>query len=68
MTLGRYDFLCARPIGISAFEDEVVQDALREVLAASYEQDFLECSHGFRPGRSAHDAIRASTGSFIRAK
>jgi hypothetical protein len=37
----------------------VVQDAIREVLQAIYEQDFLDCSHGFRPGRSAHDAIRA---------
>ncbi len=46
-----------RPIGISAFEDKVVQDAVREVLAAMYEQDFLECSYGFRPGRSAHDAV-----------
>jgi len=46
-----------RPIGISAFEDKVVQDALREVLEAIYEQDFLECSYGFRPGRSAHDAV-----------
>jgi RNA-directed DNA polymerase len=48
-----------RPIGISAFEDRVVQDAVREVLEAIYEQDFLNCSYGFRPGRSAHDAIRA---------
>ena len=48
-----------RPIGISAFEDRVVQDAVREVLQAIYEQDFLKCSHGFRPGRSAHDAVRA---------
>jgi group II intron reverse transcriptase/maturase len=47
-----------RPIGISAFEDKVVQDAVREVLEAIYEQDFLECSYGFRPGRSAHDAVR----------
>jgi retron-type reverse transcriptase len=38
-----------RPIGISAFEDKVVQDAVREVLEAIYEQDFLDCSHGFRP-------------------
>jgi len=37
----------------------LVQDALREVLEAIYEQDFLDCSHGFRPQRSAHDAIRA---------
>ena len=47
-----------RPIGISAFEDQRVQDAVREVLEAIYEQDFLDCSYGFRPGRSAHDAVR----------
>jgi RNA-directed DNA polymerase len=47
-----------RPIGISTFEDKLVQDALREVLEAIYEQDFLDCSHGFRPRRSAHDAVR----------
>jgi len=47
-----------RPMGISAFEDKVVQDAVREVLEVIYEQDFLECSYGFRPGRSAHDAVR----------
>ena len=48
-----------RPIGISAFEDKLVQDAIREVLEAIYEQDFLDCSYGFRPKRSAHDAVRA---------
>jgi group II intron reverse transcriptase/maturase len=48
-----------RPLGISVFEDKLVQDAVREVLQAVYEQDFLDCSYGFRPGRSAHDAIRA---------
>ena len=47
-----------RPIGLSAFEDKVVQDALREVLEAIYEQDFLDCSHGFRPERNAQDAVR----------
>ena len=31
---------------------------MREVLEAVYEQDFLDCSYGFRPGRSAHDAVR----------
>ncbi len=51
-----------RPIGISAFEDKLVQDAVREVLEAIYEQDFLPCSYGFRPGRSAHDAVRALAG------
>ena len=47
-----------RPIGISALEDKVVQGAVRDVLEAIYEQDFRACSYGFRPGRSAHDAIR----------
>ena len=47
-----------RPIGISAFEDKLVQDAVRGVLEAIYEQDFLDCSYGFRPKRSAHDAVR----------
>ncbi len=47
-----------RPIGISAFEDKLVQDVVREVLEAIYEQDFLDCSYGFRPKRSAHDATR----------
>jgi RNA-directed DNA polymerase len=48
-----------RPIGICALEDKIVQDAVREVLGAIYEQDFLDCSYGFRPKRGAHDAVRA---------
>ena len=48
-----------RPIGISSVEDKIVQGALREVLETVYEQDFLDCSHGFRPRRRAHDALRA---------
>jgi RNA-directed DNA polymerase len=48
-----------RPIGISTTEDKVVQGALTEILGAIYEQDFLDCSHGFRPGRKPHDALRA---------
>lgn len=47
-----------RPIGISAFEDKLVQDALREVLELVYEPVFFDASYGFRPGRSAHDAVR----------
>ena len=47
-----------RPIGVACFEDKVVQGALSEVLSAVYEQDFRDCSHGCRPGRSAHDALR----------
>jgi RNA-directed DNA polymerase len=47
-----------RPMGISALEDTLVPDAGREVLEALDEQDFLDCSYGFRPGRSAHEAVR----------
>jgi RNA-directed DNA polymerase len=46
-----------RPIGIPAFEDKVLQRAVAMVLEAAYEQDFLDCSYGFRPGRSAHQAL-----------
>jgi group II intron reverse transcriptase/maturase len=38
-------------------EDKIVQRATVELLDAIFEQDFLDCSHGFRPGRSAHDAL-----------
>ena len=48
-----------RPIGITAVEDKIVQRATTEVLNAVYEADFLECSYGFRPGRSQHDALDA---------
>lgn len=48
-----------RPIGISCLEDKIVQGALHAVLEAVYEQDFLDSSYGFRPGRGAHDAMRA---------
>jgi len=48
-----------RPIGIPAFEDKVLQRAVVMVLEAIYEQDFCDCSYGFRPGRSAHDALAA---------
>jgi len=47
-----------RPIGIPTFEDKILQRAVAMVLEAVYEQDFLDCSYGFRPGRSAHQAIR----------
>jgi group II intron reverse transcriptase/maturase len=46
-----------RPLGIPTFEDKVLQRAVVMVLEALYEQDFLDCSYGFRPGRSAHDAL-----------
>jgi len=51
-----------RPIGYRRSRTEWSQDAIREVLQAIYEQDFWNARTGFRPGRSAHDAIRALTG------
>jgi len=48
-----------RPLGIAALEDKVVQQAVVTVLNAVYEEDFLGFSYGFRPGRSAHDALDA---------
>jgi RNA-directed DNA polymerase len=48
-----------RPIGIPTFEDKVLQRAVAMVLEAIYEQDFLDCSYGFRPRRSAHQALEA---------
>ena len=49
-----------RPIGIPTFEDKVLQRAVLMVLEAVYEQDFLPCSFGFRPGRSAHQALEVA--------
>jgi len=46
-----------RPLGIPTFEDKVLQRAVVMVLEPLYEQDFLDCSYGFRPGRSAHQAL-----------
>ena len=46
-----------RPIGIPTFEDKVLQRAVVMVLEAVYERDFHNCSYGFRPGRSAHQAL-----------
>jgi RNA-directed DNA polymerase len=51
-----------RPIGIPTFEDKILQKAVAMVLEAVYEQDFLPCSYGFRPGRGAHDALQALWG------
>ena len=47
-----------RPLGIPTFEDKVAQRAIVLLLEPIYEQDFRDCSFGFRPGRSAHQALR----------
>jgi len=46
-----------RPISIPALEDKLVQMVAVDLLNAIYEQDFLGCSYGFRPGRSQHQAL-----------
>jgi RNA-directed DNA polymerase len=46
-----------RPIGIPTLEDKILQRAVVMVLTPLYEQEFLDCSYGFRPGRSAHQAL-----------
>ena len=47
-----------RPLGISGFEDKIVQKMMQEILESIYEPIFLDCSYGFRPGRGCHDAIK----------
>ncbi len=48
-----------RPLGIPTFEDKVLQRAVLMLLEPVYEQDFLDCSYGFRPHRNAHQAVKA---------
>lgn len=48
-----------RPIGMPTLEDKIVQRTVAKVLEAIYESDFKGFSYGFRPGRSAHDALDA---------
>jgi group II intron reverse transcriptase/maturase len=47
-----------RPLGIPVLEDKLLQIAVTQILVAIYEADFLPCSYGYRPGVSAHDAIK----------
>jgi RNA-directed DNA polymerase len=47
-----------RPLGISVLEDKIVQGAFRQILEAIYEPLFMDCSHGFRPKRGCHTAIK----------
>ena len=47
-----------RPLGIPTIRDRVVQTAVLLILEPIFDADFMDCSHGFRPGRSAHDAIK----------
>ncbi len=56
-----------RPIGIPTFEDKVLQRAVAMALEAVYEQDFLDCSYGFRSGRSAHQALQTLSDQAVRS-
>lgn len=47
-----------RPLGIPTYEDKLVQKGVAKILNAIYEQDFLDCSFGFRPARGCHDALK----------
>ena len=57
-----------RPLGIPAYEDRLVQGVMAEVLNEVYEPRFLECSYGFRPGKSAHDVVRYINQMIMRKK
>jgi RNA-directed DNA polymerase len=57
-----------RPLGVAAVEDKILQRAVVEVLNAVYETDFLGFSYGFRPARSAHDALDALAVGIARKK
>ena len=47
-----------RPLGISALESKIVERGITWILESIYEQDFLNCSYGFRPGRNCHQALK----------
>lgn len=57
-----------RPLGIPAYEDKLVQKALNEILTVIYEPEFQDCSYGFRPERSSHDALKEVTKILERQK
>ena len=48
-----------RPLGLPIIEDKLIQMAVKMMLEPIYEQDFLDCSYGFRPGRNCHQAVSA---------
>lgn len=57
-----------RPLGIPAYEDKLVQGVMAGALNEVYEPRFLDCSYGFRPGRSAHDAVKYIHGTVMSKK
>jgi group II intron reverse transcriptase/maturase len=57
-----------RPLGIPTVLDRVLQQAMLQVLQPHFEPQFSEHSYGFRPGRSAHDAVKAAQGFILAGK
>ncbi len=55
-----------RPLGIPAFEDRIVQGVMADLLNKVYEPRFLDCSYGFRPGKSCHDVVRYMNEKIMR--
>ena len=47
-----------RPLGLPAMENKIVECGITRILESIYEQDFLDCSYGFRPGRSCHKVLK----------
>jgi RNA-directed DNA polymerase len=56
-----------RPLGLPAIEDKIVQKGIARILEAIYEVDFRDCSYGFRPQRSAHQALKAVDEAVMRS-
>jgi group II intron reverse transcriptase/maturase len=57
-----------RPLGIPSFRDKLLQEVIRRFLEAIYEPQFNDCSHGFRPNRSCHTALKQARCYFVGAK
>jgi len=57
-----------RPLGIPALEDKLLQVAVANILGSIYEQDFLDCSWGYRPGRGPRQASRVLAGRLAKGK
>ena len=57
-----------RPLGIPVYEDRLVQGAMANILSDVYEPRFLDCSYGFRPNRSPHDAIKVIDNTIMHKK
>jgi len=55
-----------RPLGLPAIEDKIVQKGIACILEAIYEADFRDCSYGFRPQRSCHQALKAVDEAIMR--